>query len=87
MRKQVLERREQVRLNNKRKRKSPQKIESDSEDEEPEEAVVTKPLQKKRKIPESAQKPSAKRAKTQVSLGVESSNSEINVEAVNRHVH
>ena len=63
--------------------KSPQK--SDSEDEEHEEAVVRKP-RKKRKL-ESAQNPASKRAKTQVSFDVEDSDSEIDVEAENRHVH
>ena len=58
----------------------------DSEDEEPEEAVVRKPVQKKRKL-ESAQNPASKRAKTQVSFDVEDSDSEIDVEAENRHVH
>ena len=86
----LLERREQVRRKQQKtiapKVKSPHKKMSDSEDEEPEEAFVKKPLQKKRKL-ESAQNPASKCAKTQVSFDVEDSDSEINVEAENRHVH
>ena len=90
MRRLLLERREQVRRKQQKtiapKVKSPPKKSSDSEDEEPEEGVVRKPLQKKRKL-ESAQNPASKRAKTQVSFDVEDSDSEIDVEAENRHVH
>ena len=90
MRRLLLERREQVRRKQQKtiapKVKSPPKKSSDSEDEEPEEAVVRKPVQKKRKL-ESAQNPASKRAKTQVSFDVEDSDSEIDVEAENRHVH
>ena len=90
MRKLLLEHREQVRRKQQKtiapKVKSPHKKLGDSDDEEPEEAVVRNPLQKKHKL-ESAQNPASKRATTQVSFDVEDRDSEIDVEAENRHVH